>query len=282
MCTRKRHLPEFQSTYICLHSLSFYYIYYYTSPISQAHQHSKPSSGPQGRHRKHSRTSKRYLRPQIHHHIVKEGHSFLSQTQRVTDAAGMDAQSITERRPAATILSCTVQRWADLKGHASDYKPLQITATDACLPCTKKKEKKKVQLRSHSGTWTKTREDTFQGYWFLPNVNWFKPSSALAWSTQGTPCCGTPHPQISAYREIVHFKVNHRSRGYRAKTQRIYKPHVKQTVTFHSSLQFMFINWTSKINWQQGSGFPLGLWSICNPQWGECGVLDCFTHFKQK
>lgn len=69
---------------------------------------------------------------------VKEGHSFLSRAQRVTGATGMDALSITERRPAATIISCTVQRWADLKGHASDYKLLQITSTDTCSHKKKK------------------------------------------------------------------------------------------------------------------------------------------------
>lgn len=96
LCTRKRHLPEFLPTCIRLHTLSFHYLYY-TSPISQTHQYSKPSSGPQGRHRKHSRTSKRYLRQQIHHHSQRG--AFLSEQSPTCDASSRHGCSINHTAP---------------------------------------------------------------------------------------------------------------------------------------------------------------------------------------
>lgn len=94
--------------------------------------------------------------------IVKEGHFFLSRAQHSMGAAAMDALSITQRLPAATIISYTVQRWADLNGHASDYIPK--TAADNGYRHMLGQNKGAVKLRSHIGPWIKTREDTFQGY----------------------------------------------------------------------------------------------------------------------
>lgn len=136
MCTRKRHIPEFLSVGICLHSPSFHYIYYIYlqfhkhASIQNRHLDPRDATGSAAEHQSATCASKSII-------TVKEGHSFLSRAQRVTGAAGMDALSITEHRPAATIFSCTVQRWADLSGHASDYKLLQITTTDTCLAKTK-------------------------------------------------------------------------------------------------------------------------------------------------
>ncbi len=84
--------------------------------IQNRHLDPKDATGSAAEHQSTTCASKSII-------IVKEGHSFLSRVQRATQTAGMDARSITQRGPAATSISCTVQRWADLKGHASDYKP---------------------------------------------------------------------------------------------------------------------------------------------------------------
>lgn len=96
MYVQQKEEPTRISVNIHLPPLSFYYIYY-TSPISQTHQHSKPSSGPQGRHRKHSRTSKRYLRPQIHHHSQRG--AFLSEPSPTCDRSSSHGRSINHRAP---------------------------------------------------------------------------------------------------------------------------------------------------------------------------------------
>lgn len=100
MCTTKRHLPEFLPTRIRLRSPSFHYLYY-TSPVSQTHQYSKPSSGPQGRHRKRSTTSKLYLRQQIHHHSQRG--AFLSEPSPTCDQKSRTGCSINQSVPASSL-----------------------------------------------------------------------------------------------------------------------------------------------------------------------------------
>lgn len=94
----QKEAPTRISVSVHLPPLSLFSLYLlYTSPISQTHQYSKPSSGPQGRHRKRSTTSKRYLRQQIHHHSQRR--AFLSEPSPTCDRSSRHGRSINHRAP---------------------------------------------------------------------------------------------------------------------------------------------------------------------------------------
>lgn len=117
----QKKLHQFQQTHLCaaergtyqnfcqhtsastLFLLYLLYISNFNISIQNRHLDPRDATGSTAEHQSTTCARKSII-------IVKEGHSFLSRAQRVTGAAGMDALSITERRPAATVISCTVQR----------------------------------------------------------------------------------------------------------------------------------------------------------------------------